>query len=129
MTPAYQYRRLRRARRRADVRGGRRSLLLAVALPLMLVVLSIGLGLAAGMASYYHDVTAGIVPPPQAIAQLGGGAKIYDRNGTLLYQFLDPNYGYQDPVTLDQISRYIQQATLAAGTRASTRTRASTSAG
>jgi membrane peptidoglycan carboxypeptidase len=114
MTRAYQYRRLRRSRRNAAVRGGRRSLVVAIAMPLILVVIAIGLGLAAGATSYYHDVTAGIAPPRQAIAQLGGGAKIYDRNGTLLYEFLDPNYGYQDPVTLDQVSPYIQQATVAA---------------
>ena len=82
--------------------------------PLLLVILAVGSGLAAGAVSYYHGVTAGMLTPQQAIDARGGGASIYDRNGTLLYQYLDPNYGYQTTVPLDQISPLIQQATVAA---------------
>ena len=31
------------------------------------------------------------------MAARGGGARIYDRHGTLLYEFLDEKYGLQDP--------------------------------
>ena len=33
-----------------------------------------------------------------------GGAKVYDRNGTLLYQYVDDREGLRAPVPLDQIS-------------------------
>src|SRR5207248_2484376 len=48
------------------------------------------------------------------IAARGGGARIYDRNGTMLYEFLDPDTGYQTPVKLEDVSPFIQQATIAA---------------
>ena len=112
MTHAYHVRRMRRAHRPA--RHGSRPALVAIIAPLLLVVVAVSFGLVAGAASYFHNVTSGIVSPEQAIAARGGGAKIYDRNGTLLYQFLDQQYGYQDRVPLDQISPLIQDATIAA---------------
>ncbi|MBF6599968.1 MAG: penicillin-binding protein [Dehalococcoidia bacterium] len=113
MTHAHRYRRLRRGRRGAPAVSSK-PLFVALIVPLLLVMVAVGSGLTVGAVSYYRDVTTGVLPPQQAIDARGGGAKIYDRNGTLLYQFLDPNYGYQTTVTLDQISPLIQQATIAA---------------
>ena len=113
-------RRVARASRHRRIRHGRilgrsgsRSPLVAVGVPLLLAALAAGVGLFAAAASYYHDVTASIPTPQQAIAQQAGGAKIYDRHGTLLYQFLDPQHGYQKRVPLDQISPLVQEATIA----------------
>ncbi|HEY7802372.1 MAG TPA: transglycosylase domain-containing protein [Dehalococcoidia bacterium] len=112
MTHAHRYRRLRRGRSIAP--SNSKPLFVALIVPLLLVMVAVGSGLAAGAVSYYHSVTAGMLTPQQAIDARGGGAKIYDRNGTLLYQYLDPNYGYETTVPLDQISPLIQQATVAA---------------
>src|SRR5438105_2221429 len=48
------------------------------------------------------------------MAARGGGARIYDRHGTLLYEFLDEKYGLQDRVKLDQVSPFVKDATVAA---------------
>jgi membrane peptidoglycan carboxypeptidase len=63
---------------------------------------------------FYSGIQAEVQPPEEAIAQRGGGARIFDRNGTLLYEFLDPDYGYQTRVPLDQVSPLIRNATIAA---------------
>src|SRR6185295_59558 len=65
-------------------------------------------------ADLYQGITDSVKSPEQAIAERGGGARIYARNGELLYQFLDENYGYQTRVKLDQVSPNVQNATVAA---------------
>jgi membrane peptidoglycan carboxypeptidase len=62
---------------------------------------------------YYNKATAGLLPPEQVIAQNGGGARILDRNGKLLYQFLDDTRGYTEWASLDDMSPYIKEATIA----------------
>ncbi|HZU75928.1 MAG TPA: hypothetical protein VFA70_04135, partial [Dehalococcoidia bacterium] len=42
-----------------------------------------------------------------------GGAKIYDRNGTLLYEFEDKDSGLHQHVPLSQISPWVVKATIA----------------
>ena len=88
--------------------------LLAIVAPVLMLVASSCVGLAALGMAYFADVQVHFTPPEQAIAARGGGARIFDRNGTLLYQFLDDSYGYQTPVKLGQVSPLIQQATIAA---------------
>lgn len=63
---------------------------------------------------YVGEVNSQYGPVEDALALRGGGAKIYDRNGTLLYQFLDESYGRQDRVSLDQISFWLRAATISA---------------
>ena len=48
-----------------------------------------------------------------AVNTPAGGAKIYDRNGTLLYQYVDDREGLRAPVPLDQISPSLVAATIA----------------
>ena len=62
---------------------------------------------------YYNGVAAGIESPQQVIATNGGGARILDRNGNLLYQFLDDKHGYQQWVKLEDTSPWLQKATIA----------------
>lgn len=53
----------------------------------------------------YQSYASDLVPPEEAINQLpSGGAKIYDRNGKLLYEFVDDLSGLRQPVPLSEIS-------------------------
>ena len=64
-----------------------------------------------GVYQYYAD---DLVPPEEALAnQPSTGAKIYDRNGRLLYQFVDDLSGLRNPVPLSEISPYLIDATVA----------------
>lgn len=65
------------------------------------------------MATYYARATTGLPTPEEMIARQGGGARIYDRTGKLLYQFVDDRVGYQEEVSLDQISPDLIHATIA----------------
>ncbi|MGE0060109.1 MAG: transglycosylase domain-containing protein [Dehalococcoidia bacterium] len=53
--------------------------------------------------------------PPQALAvnAPSRGARIYDRNGELLYEYVDDNVGIRVPVSLDAISQNYIAATIA----------------
>ena len=51
----------------------------------------------------YNSIAAGVVPPEQLIIQFSrGGAQIYDRNGKLLYEFIDELGGLRRPVPLSR---------------------------
>ncbi len=102
-----------RASRRAAA-SDPRKLLLAFVVPPILAILGGFAGLAAVAAGYYADVGDSAGSPEQAIAARGGGARIYDRHGTLLYEFLDEKYGIQERVKLDQVSPFIRDATVSA---------------
>tara|TARA_Y100001970_G_scaffold104847_1_gene131245 strand:+ start:3972 stop:6971 length:3000 start_codon:yes stop_codon:yes gene_type:complete len=55
-----------------------------------------------------------VVPAEELFAKMPrGGAKIYDRNGALLYQFVDEYEGLRRPVELENISQFLIQATIA----------------
>ncbi len=85
-------------------------ILFAVA-PLLIAPIIVALG---GMFFHYYNSVAGsIIPPDEAIALNGGGARILDRNGNLLYQFLDDKHGFQEWVSLQDTSPWIQKATIA----------------
>ena len=70
--------------------------------------------LAIGGGCYYNAVVSGIEPPEQLIAGRDGGARIYDRNGTLLYQYFDERYGMGARIDLEQVSPWVRHATIAA---------------
>ena len=64
----------------------------------------LAVALAAGASLYglqrYDAYARGVVPPEQLLAQLPrGGARVYDRNGILLYEFVD-EFGH-DPAGED----------------------------
>jgi membrane peptidoglycan carboxypeptidase len=107
------YRRLRHGRFRGRNRGSS-GLLFVASSPLLLAVLAGIAALIVTGASYYTAVRATMQPPEEAIAERGGGARIYDRSGVLLYEFLDESYGFQERVQLEQVSPHIRNATIAA---------------
>jgi len=62
----------------------------------------------------YRSYADDLVPPDEAIAQLPiGGARILDRNGRFLYQFVDDRYGLRDPIPFSEISQHLIDATVA----------------
>lgn len=104
----------RRMRRR---RRSRRRSIAPVAIPLILAALCalwLGSCSAALGLRYVEEVRADYPSIEEALAARGGGARIFDRNGTLLFQFLDDGYGHQERVPLDQISPWLQKATISA---------------
>ncbi|OGO05645.1 MAG: hypothetical protein A2Y60_04505, partial [Chloroflexi bacterium RBG_13_54_9] len=105
-------RKLRRNRSRASrsqflkwlIIGG---LLAAFALTLIVVPVA----MAAGVYFYYaQDLVA---PETMVSREIALSTRIYDRNGKLLYEMLDPQGGRRFRVSLSQISPYLQQATIA----------------
>ncbi|MDP9238238.1 MAG: penicillin-binding protein [Chloroflexota bacterium] len=79
----------------------------------------VGLGViglaAAGATGYgvYRSYANGLESPDIAIAkQPSGGAEIYDRNGNLLYQYVDDRSGLRSPVKLADISPWMIAATI-----------------
>jgi membrane peptidoglycan carboxypeptidase len=79
----------------------------------------VGLGViglaAAGATGYgvYRSYANGLESPDVAIAkQPSGGAEIYDRNGNLLYQYVDDRSGLRSPVKLADISPWMIAATI-----------------
>ena len=124
MTGANVARRRRRRRRNGGSNGrgpagGRRGRrLLAVLAPLSVLLVLAGLIGAIAAAFYginrYNEFIATVVPPEELLAQLPrGGARIYDRNGTLLYEFFDDAGGLRRPVPLSDISPALIDATVA----------------
>jgi membrane peptidoglycan carboxypeptidase len=96
--------------------GGRRWLLIAAGVGSLLLV--IALASAGGAAIYgvnrYDEIAEAVVPPAQLLDELPrGGARVYDRHGTLLYEFVDELSGLRRPVPLAEISPWLVQATIA----------------
>lgn len=74
----------------------------------------VGIGVLLGAALYvYNYYASGLVPPEQALEQQArGGAKILDRQGRLLYQFVDDFGGLRQPLPLEEISPWLRLATI-----------------
>ncbi|MGQ9572407.1 MAG: transglycosylase domain-containing protein [Dehalococcoidia bacterium] len=105
-----------RRRRLRRLNGGRQRSgaawlwLIAAAGLLLLAVLGIGAGVS--FAVYYH-YAHDLERPDMALARTGSaGSRIYDRNGHLLYEFVDPLSGLSNPVPLSEISPWLIQATI-----------------
>jgi membrane peptidoglycan carboxypeptidase len=106
----------RRARRALRARAARRgmprwlSALLALALLGFVGVMAV---FAIGF-FYYQKYANNLVAPDElAINQPSYGAKIYDRNGKLLYEYVDDKSGLRRPVKLGDISEAFLAATIA----------------
>ena len=120
MTATKTARRMRKRRRNTTTKtnkGGRRWMLFGLFGLLALVVIAAGAA-AGGAAIYginrYNEIADEVVPPEQLISEFSrGGARVYDRNGRLLYEFIDPLAGLRRPVALAEISDYLIQATIA----------------
>jgi membrane peptidoglycan carboxypeptidase len=86
-----------------------------------MLVLALGALLAAGVAAtviagfvVYLSYSRDLVAPDEVLAkQSSGGAKIYDRNGHLLYEFVDDLSGLREPVPLSEVSPWLVDATIA----------------
>ena len=62
----------------------------------------------------YRSYADDLVPIEEVLAQQSaGGAKIYDRNGRLLYEYMDDLAGLRQPVPLSDVSQYLIDATVA----------------
>jgi membrane peptidoglycan carboxypeptidase len=72
----------------------------------------IGLVVAGGI--FYAGYAASFTAPSNVrINEPGGGARIYDRNGNLLYQFIDDREGLRQPIALSDVSANLIAATIA----------------
>ena len=99
--------RLDTSRRRLGVIG---SLCLAVFLVGAVVAGGGGLFGASTYAGYTEDM----LPAEEMLATMSqGGARIYDRDGKLLYEFVDEETGMRRPVPLARVSPWMVQATIA----------------
>ena len=121
MTISQRARRQRARRRRhtpANGEGRRLGRLVLVLVGLLGVLLVASSAAAATGALYgkqkYDEFIAYVAPPEELLASLPrGGARIYDRNGVLLYEFIDEFGGLRRPVPLDEISEWVIIATVA----------------
>ncbi len=112
MARNFRARRYLRRRRNGGNGGLPRWLLVALAL-FAVAVFAVGGTAVAGIVIYqgYADE---LVPPEEAISQLpSGGAKIFDRNGRLLYEYVDDFSGLRQPVPLSEVSQDVIDATIA----------------
>jgi membrane peptidoglycan carboxypeptidase len=108
----YRYLAYRKRRRNANHKGAPRWLM---ALALLGGIAAVSVGVIAGIGyAVYRSYASDLIPPDEAIAKLPvGGARILDRNGKPLYEFLDDNSGLRDPVSTEEISRWVPYATIA----------------
>jgi len=81
---------------------------------------ALGLGLVGAVGAFgigalvYLSYASEFVPPSELnINQPSAGAVILDRNGNVLYQYVDDRDGLRSPVPLDQISPHLRAATIA----------------
>ena len=80
-----------------------------------LLVLFVGALLAASAAAIGYSLVASDLPRPTELrdrASTFETARVYDRNGQLLYALADPNEGNRTYVPLDRISPWLVQATI-----------------
>ena len=84
--------------------------LLAFAGMFLMTIVLVGGGVAFAVYQHYaHDLE----PPDEVLAKSGSaGSRVYDRNGTQLYEFVDPLSGLSNPVPLSEISPWLTQATV-----------------
>ena len=91
----------------------RRILLLTIGSPILLLTGIVIFG-SIWVFDYYDEVANQVVEPRRLLDQYSrGSARVYDRNGELLYQFVDPAEGLREPVPLGEISPWLVEATIA----------------
>lgn len=62
----------------------------------------------------YNEFSSEVQPAEDLLRELPqGGARIYDRNGVFLYEFVDELGGLRRPVPLSEISPWLIDATIA----------------
>ena len=122
MTAARRAVRRRARRRRGNSAGNggrsRSRRLLLIAAGVLGALAMFAIAAAGGVALYgkdkYDEFVADVVAPEELLSTLPrGGARIYDRNGVLLYEFIDEFGGLRRPVPLNEISDWVVKATIA----------------
>lgn len=108
----------RRWRRRGIGSGGKGGRVLFGIAGVLFLFLALGVGVAGAGAMYglsqYNAIADDVIPAEELIARYSrGGARIYDRNGDLMYEFVDELGGLRRPVQLEQISEWLKSATIA----------------
>jgi membrane peptidoglycan carboxypeptidase len=105
-----------RRRRLRRLNGGRRQgrprwfWLVGALVFLLLAIVAVGGGIS--FAVYYHYADD-LERPDIALARTGSaGSRIFDRNGNLLYEFVDPLSGLKNTVPLSEISPWLVYATI-----------------
>jgi membrane peptidoglycan carboxypeptidase len=87
---------------------------LKVAAGFMAVAIVGAIVLLATTIAVYRSYANGLVTPQEmAVNHPSAGAKILDRNGKLLYQYIDDKEGLRDPVKLEDVSPAFLAATIA----------------
>jgi len=107
-------RRTRRGLRRKSDGGGARSPLVGAVM--VLGILGALIVMAAGIAgiAVYSSYARGLQPPDKLLINTPSyGAKILDRNGKLLYEYVDDRSGLRRPIKLEDISPAFLAATIA----------------
>ena len=106
------FKRRRRVYLRSDDKTGLRRWMLA---PLLIFgVLAGGSAVTAVTGFIIYRVYASDMQPIEGVlSQNAGGAKIYDKNGHLLYEYVDDLQGMRQPVPLSEVSPYLVDATIA----------------
>ncbi len=114
MRTSYRTALLMRSRRRVRSHGDIFTMSLsAVAILVCSCTLVFGL-LAMGVVAYAAGLLQLVAPTTLLTSSADqGSTKIYDRNGELLYEFMQPGAGYRTNVVLSDISPYLVAATLA----------------
>ena len=80
----------------------------------LLIIIAITVIFGIWLQDKINSIKDNVVPAEELFAKMPrGGAKIYDRNGLLLYQFVDEYEGLRRPVELENISQFLIQATIA----------------
>ena len=72
----------------------------------LLIIIAITVIFGIWLQDKINSIKDNVVPAEELFAKMPrGGAKIYDRNGLLLYQFVDEYEGLRRPVELENISQ------------------------
>jgi membrane peptidoglycan carboxypeptidase len=77
--------------------------------------LAMGVAALLGGSLYVYDsyVKQFTTPEEELVNQSYAGARVYDRNGALLYEFVDERNGLRRPISLHDMSKYLLAATIA----------------
>src|SRR5262245_38132543 len=79
----------------------------------LLVLLGVASFLAIGLSTYQGYARQLVPPESVSVNRPSAGARILDRNGNLLYQYIDDQSGVRLPVTLEQVTPAFLAATIA----------------
>jgi membrane peptidoglycan carboxypeptidase len=105
---------MRRTRRRGRKSGRGISIWVKLGLALGLVGIMVFTGVVVAGFIVYNSYADDLVAPDElAINEASGGAKIFDRNGKLLYEYVDDRAGLRRPVAIENIAPEFLAATIA----------------